>query len=163
VFLGGGRDNLVANNIFVDCPYALHLDNRALTWASHHVDTTMTDLLKAMPYQSDLWRRRYPKLVNILEDDPGAPTGNIFTRNIIVETGTTYIGGGWYDIHGGIWNYVERFDHNIFEDQDPRFVEPPPRSFRLRDDSPALKEGFKQIPFEKIGLLPSGSDTESGR
>jgi len=163
VFLGGGRDNLVENNIFIDCAYALHLDNRALTWASQHVDTTMTDLLKAMPYQSELWRQRYPKLVNILEDDPAAPKGNIFLRNIIVETGTTYIGGGWYDIHGGIWNYVEQFDHNIFEDEDPRFVEPPPRSYRLRDDSPALRDGFKQIPFDRIGPHPSGSHPESGR
>ena len=37
-------------------------------------------------------------------------------------------------------------------DQDAGFVETPPKSFRLRDDSPAYKLGFKTIPAEKIGI-----------
>ena len=31
--IGGGRDCLVKNNLFVDCKPALHIDARALGWA----------------------------------------------------------------------------------------------------------------------------------
>jgi hypothetical protein len=40
-------------------------------------------------------------------------------------------------------------------DADPLFHGPPPRTFRLQEDSPAYKLGFKPIPFEKIGLYES--------
>lgn len=32
IHLGGGRENLVENNLFVDCPHALHIDERGLGW-----------------------------------------------------------------------------------------------------------------------------------
>ena len=32
-FIGGGRDSIVENNIFVDCEPAVHVDARALGWA----------------------------------------------------------------------------------------------------------------------------------
>ena len=35
---------------------------------------------------------------------------------------------------------------------DPGLVEPEKGNFRLAEDSPALKLGFKPIPFDKIGL-----------
>ena len=47
-FLGGGRDCTVENNIFIDCRPALHIDARAMNWASYHVATTMTERLKAV-------------------------------------------------------------------------------------------------------------------
>ena len=31
-FIGGGRDNVIANNIFVECDTPVHLDNRGLRW-----------------------------------------------------------------------------------------------------------------------------------
>ena len=36
-FIGGGRDCTVADNVFVDCTRALHIDARAMNWASYHV------------------------------------------------------------------------------------------------------------------------------
>lgn len=142
-FIGGGRDCIVENNIFVDCNPALHIDARAMGWASYHVNTTMTKRLQAMPYKSELWRKRYPKLVNILEDEPAVPKGNIVARNI-------FQGGKWDDVHGQARPYVT-FEDN-FIDEDVHFVEKPPKSFQLRDDSPAYKLGFKRIPIAKIGL-----------
>ena len=142
-FIGGGRDCVVENNIFVDCEPALHIDARAMNWASYHVGTTMTDRLLEMPYKDQLWSSRYPELVNILDDEPAAPKGNIITRNIS-------IGGKWDGIYKDARSYVTLKDNLI--DQDPGFVESPPKSFQLRDDSPAYKMGFKPIPVEKIGL-----------
>jgi hypothetical protein len=142
-FIGGGRDCIVENNIFVDCNPALHIDARAMGWASYHVGTTMTDRLNDMPYKNELWSKRYPKLVNILEDEPAAPKGNYVACNISV-------GGKWDGVHNQARPYVT-FEDNMI-DQDPGFVGTPPESFQLRDDSPAYKMGFKPIPVDKIGL-----------
>ncbi|MHC4241292.1 MAG: right-handed parallel beta-helix repeat-containing protein [Planctomycetota bacterium] len=143
-FIGGGRDCLVENNIFVDCRPALHIDARAMTWASYHVGTTMTERLKAMPYMSELWRKRYPRLINILEDEPAAPKGNIVRRNICS-------GGKWLELHGVDKNIVTWKDNLI--DKEPGFVNAGSMNFQLKDDSGAYKLGFKRIPVEKIGLL----------
>jgi len=141
-FIGGGRDNTIENNVFVDCRPAVHVDARALGWASYHVGTTMKERLLAMPYQQSPWRERYPKLVNILDDDPAAPKGNVIARNIRV-------GGQWEDIEDAARPLV-RLESNLL-DQDPRFVDPAHGSFQLRPDSPALRLGFRRIPIEKIG------------
>lgn len=141
-FIGGGRDNVVENNIFVDCDPALHIDARALGWARDIVPTTMRDNLLAMPYRQPPWSERYPALVNILDDEPAVPKGNVVARNIF-----------W----GGRWDWIEEaarplttFQDNMIN-EDPGFVNPARVDFRLRDDSPAYKRGFKRIPIEKIG------------
>lgn len=144
-FIGGGRDCLVENNIFVDCRPALHIDARAMNWASYHVNTTMTERLKAIPYKSKLWRKRYPRLVNILEDEPAAPKGNIVRRNICS-------GGRWLELHSGADKNVVTWEDNL-KDPQPGFVDKANMNFQLRDDSKAYKLGFKRIPMEKIGLL----------
>ena len=41
---------------------------------------------------------------------------------------------------------------NIVIDSDPGFVDIEHGNFNLKEDSPAWKLGFKQIPLEKIGL-----------
>ena len=142
-FIGGGRDCTVENNIFVDCVPSVHVDDRAMNWASYHVDTTMTDRLKDIPYKNDTWAERYPRLVDILEDEPAAPKGNLVIRNISV-------GGSWDGIRDGAKPYVEVKGNLI--DEDPRFVSSPPDSFVLADDSAAFELGFIPIPYEKIGL-----------
>jgi len=145
-FIGGGRDCTIENNLFVDCRPALHIDARAMGWASDHVATTMTTRLRAMPATSELWRRRYPELQGILDDEPAAPKGNVVARNVSW-------GGWWDDVTSKARPYVTFQDNSI--ERDPLFTGDPPKTFRLRDDSPAYKIGFKPIPFEKIGLYES--------
>jgi len=143
-FIGGGRDNRVENNIFVNCRNAMHMDARALGWASYHVNTTMKERLKAMPYKSEIWRKHYPKLVNILNDEPAVPKGNVVRRNI-------FVGEDWNDINETAREYVVLKDNLINED--PNFEGSPPENFQLREDSPAYKLGFKPIPVEEIGIV----------
>lgn len=142
-FIGGGRDCTVENNIFVDCQPALHVDARAMGWAKDSVNTTMTQRLKAMPYTSPLWHERYPKLMAILQDEPAAPKGNIIARNISW-------GGRWDEVENKARSYLTFSDNCV--DQDPLFQGSTPKTFRLQENSPAYKVGFKPIPFEKIGL-----------
>ncbi len=143
-FIGGGRDCRVENNIFVDCRPALHIDARAKGWAGYHVDTTMTDRLKAMPYQSELWTKRYPQLVTILEEEPAAPKGNIVARNISS-------GGRWDGVYKDARPYVT-FSDNL-QSEDVVLEGATVQEFRLKDASSANKIGFQPIPFAKIGLI----------
>jgi hypothetical protein len=140
--IGGGRDNSITGNIFVDCRPALHVDARAMGWASYHVDTTMTDRLNAMPYQSELWAERYPDLVDILDDDPAAPKGNLIARNII-------IGDGWDGIYDQAQPFVEMTDNLV--NVEGVLADPEGGDYRLAEESPAREIGFEPIPYEGIG------------
>ncbi len=147
-FIGGGRDNVVENNIFVECQPSVHVDARGLNWMRDTVegDGIMPQRLKDVPYQDALWRARYPQLANILNDEPGAPKGNTVARNISM-------GGKWLELEKAAEPLV-RFEDNLVND-DPRFVDAAHLNFQLRKDSPAWKLGFKPIPIELIGVYKS--------
>jgi hypothetical protein len=144
-FIGGGRDNLVEDNIFVDCESSVHVDARGMGWMKYHVESggTLPNRLKAVPYKQPPWSEKYPKLVNILDDSPGEPRGNIVRRNIS-------FGGKWLDVEKKAMPLI-KFEDNLV-DKDPHFVDAKHQDFRLRPGSPAFALGFKQIPIEKIGL-----------
>lgn len=144
VFIGGGRDCIVENNLFVECEPSLRIDARAMSWSSDNANGIMRTRLNAMPYRSDLWRTRYPELATILDNDPAAPKGNVVTRNVS-------FGGRWEEIEDVARPYVTMTDNLV--DKDPLFEEKPPNSFRLCSNSPAYEIGFKPIPFERIGLV----------
>ncbi len=149
-FIGGGRDNLVENNLFVDCNPSVHVDARGVGWMRETVDTTLPERLEAMPYRESPWKDRYPELLTILEDEPGLPQGNIVRRNISW-------GGKWLDAEDKAKPLIV-LEKNLV-DQDPLFEGAPRASdgnildFRLMPSSPAWKQGFEPIPLEKIGLL----------
>ncbi|MDP6506918.1 MAG: hypothetical protein QF886_25050, partial [Planctomycetota bacterium] len=124
------------------CEPATHVDARAMGWAGYHVDTTMKERLDAMPYQNSLWQSRYPKLIDIWEDEPASPKGNIIARNICV-------GGKWDEFVNDIVHLIS-FDSNLI-DEDPHFIDAENRNYQLADDSPAWELGFQRIPVEQIG------------
>ena len=146
VFIGGGCDNTMENNVFVDCTPAMHIDARGLGWQKKATDdpkATLRKGLAAMPYKNALWSKRYPNLPNILNDDPGTPKRNRVVRNISV-------GGKWDDIDRRTRKH--QVVENNLVDRDPHFVNAAAGDFRLKKDSPAWTLGFVAIPLEKIGL-----------
>ncbi|MCC6444225.1 MAG: right-handed parallel beta-helix repeat-containing protein [Armatimonadetes bacterium] len=148
VMIGGGRDNTVENNIFVECSPSIHVDARGLGWASFWFDgrdSTLMDGLKAIHYKQPPYSARYPELPGILEDEPAVPKGNKIIRNISA-------GGKWIDLYDNLTDKTILLKNNL-TDGDPGFVDASIQDFRLKKDSPAWKLGFKAIPVEKIGLL----------
>lgn len=142
-FIGGGRDCTVENNLFVDCEPALHVDARALNWASYHVGTTMKDRLEAMPYREPAWLARYPQLQGLWADEPGAPKGNIIRRNVCQ-------GGTWDGVRDDARPYVLLGENLVAADVG--LVGQPPHEFRLQESAAAFDMGFVRIPLEEIGL-----------
>lgn len=151
-FIGGGRDITYENNLFVDCPKALHIDARALGWAASTVPTTMMDRLKAMPYESDVWKERYPRLPNILNEEYAAPEGNLIARNIL-------IGDNWNDINKVAAPYIELKDNITDTDLDinNRDEVTAQKTPRATDFEVVMPQGFefKPLPKEKMGLYES--------
>ncbi|MHC4542759.1 MAG: right-handed parallel beta-helix repeat-containing protein [Planctomycetota bacterium] len=97
VFIGGGRDNIVKNNVFVECEPAVHVDARGLGWASKHIARgggwRMYEKLRDVNFSRPPYSVRYPELAVILEGDPAVPKGNVIERNLC-------FGGRWLDLQG---------------------------------------------------------------
>lgn len=146
VMIGGGRDNTVENNVFIECSPAIHVDARGLGWAKNYFDgttTTLFDRFRDVNADRPPYSTRYPRLATLLEDEPAVPKGNVIARNI-------HTGGKWLDLHGMQGGWVT-FQDNLTEG-DAGFVNAEARDFRLRPDSPAFRLGFTPIPVETIGL-----------
>lgn len=141
MFIGGGRDNLVDNNVFVECDKAIHIDARGINWASYSLDE-MRRLLERVPYRSRAWSTRYPELRGILADTPGMPKGNTVRRNIVWK-------GTAMDVEPAAQPWT-RVEDNLF-DADPRFIDPSRLDFNLRPDSPARRLGIAPIIRSRIG------------
>ncbi len=143
--LGGGRDIVSTNNVFVDCPRAIALDARAIGWAAFSMPDVIAGL-ESMPYREEPWASRYPELVNILDDEPALPKGNVIARNIACR-------GGGIRIEEGAKPGL-RMENNL-DHEDPRFADESQADWRLRPDSPARTLGIDSLPFEQIGLRVS--------
>jgi hypothetical protein len=147
IVIGGGRDNIVENNIFVDCTPSVHVDARAMGWAKSHVDSWVRELKEKKTHLGiDLLKPpyidRYPAVGTLTTGSPYAPEGNVIARNI-------HWGGRWKDIEASAMPML-RIEGNLLG-KDPHFVDAPRLNFQLRDDSPAYALGFQRIPIEQIG------------
>jgi hypothetical protein len=141
-FIGGGRYNTVENNIFVECNPSVHIDARGLGWAADN-EEKQRELIQHYPYQSEPWSSKYPSLVNVLEDEPMVPKGNVVARNICWN-------GSWDEVEDKARPHV-KFEDNLVG-VDPLFVDENQENFSLRKESPAFDRGFKPIPFDEIGI-----------
>ncbi len=147
VLVGGGRDNTVANNIFVECHPAIYFDARGLTWASFWFDgrdPSQLEALKAVPYNKPPYSVEYPKLANLWHDEPALPKGNSILHNVCY-------GGRWLELIDGVSEKIITMEGNYIG-LEPGFVDLAHKNFQLHEDSPAYRLGFKRIPLEKIGL-----------
>jgi hypothetical protein len=144
-FIGGGRDNTIENNIFVECDPAVHVDNRGMNTEADYFESLSWKWLEEINYTEPPYSERYPQLLTIVDDEPRIPKGNRVIRNICV-------GGRWLNIFEGYTDENVLFADNLI-DKDPRFVAPEQEDFRLSGDSPAWALGFQLIPIQEIGLV----------
>jgi Right handed beta helix region len=148
IMVGGGRDNTIENNLFVDCSPSIHIDQRGKSWASKYFvpdgEWHIFEHLKAVPYNKEPYLK-YPHLASVMEEDPSSARYNRVLNNIHVGKGK------WIDWLDGMSEKTVEVKGNYTEG-DPGFVNLAGHDYRLRPDSPALKTGFQPIPFARIGL-----------
>ena len=83
ILIGGGRDNVITNNMFIKCGRAFSLDPRGLGWCEG-VGEFATRELNGLNYRQPPWSVKYPELLNLLEDEPLASKGNVMARKYLL-------------------------------------------------------------------------------
>ena len=86
VQIGGGRDNLVESNAFLESQRsAVLFDNRGEHKHKAMVETgELNTKLNAMPFRQPPWSTRYPTLATLPEDRIGVPLGNVVRNNLLL-------------------------------------------------------------------------------
>ncbi len=141
VFMHGGHDNWVENNVFIECKTAF----RQAPWNNAHWRETVeaedwqNKLLGEVDITQPPYINRYPELEGFMECR-GRPRCNYASNNILVKCPQA-IRGTW--LLGP--NYVTDFD--------PGFVNWGKEDFGLREDSEVWRmlPGFRPIAFDQIG------------
>ena len=85
VLLGGGRDNTIQGNIFIDLPIGIHVDARGPRGITLDKPGSWNLPAKCeqVGYLSPLWRERYPRLAEVMDQNPLMPLGNSIRNNIL--------------------------------------------------------------------------------
>jgi hypothetical protein len=164
VFMSGGRDNLVENNVFVSSTPAIHLDARGLTWQREETQAPEGRFRKglaAVPYDKPPYSSRYPGLANILQDEPGRPKRNLAKNNVVID-GKPFN----FDANAETGMVIDR----LFTERDVEFVAGPtlaarvrPLDFRLAPASGALARGFSPLPLAEMECTAAGWGLSQGR
>ena len=173
-FIGGGRNNRIENNVFVDCNPSAHVDARGLGWAAYYFDGTYNVLFERMDkmaYDKPPYSERYPYLPGLIDDEPATPKHNRIARNISV-------GGAFLELYDDLDLSVVEVRNNVIAGRvtgiETRDDQAPPEQLLkngnvitegdagvggadtgelvVADSSPAWALGFEPIPFDKIGL-----------
>jgi hypothetical protein len=140
VQIHGGKENVVDNNLFIDCQYALSFS----PWGADRWKSFLSSegVVKAMTQDVDIsqppYRDRYPALAHLAEN----PDVNMVWRNLV------YHCGGFLTRDRGIQDLMD----NYVTSEDPGFVDLEHGNFQLKPDAPVYDRiGFQPIPFEEIG------------
>lgn len=159
IFVGGGRDNNVENNILEACGRAaFHVDNRTAGWG-WRPELYPGDMLE-LDYRSAPWARAYPALAAIPPPPSpevtqtshwAQPEGNVFSRNLGRRNRR------WIEGEDLITSYFSDFADNM-PDGDPRWVrEAEPRRGVRRGSALQSIRGWRAIPFDRIGAERGGA------
>ncbi|WP_159473626.1 right-handed parallel beta-helix repeat-containing protein [Dyadobacter sp. 3J3] len=147
VLIGGGQDISYKNNLFIDSPLGIHVDNRFQNWSKNSLDKdgVIDKRLKAVKFDQQPYSVRYPELVNYWKDNPAIPKRLVFDNNIFVRITTTRKGeDSWF-----IWS-----ENNKVSDVYPyNWKMMDSRHFIPDDTQLAVPEGWQVLPVEKIGIL----------
>jgi len=182
VFIGGGRDNIVRSNLFIDCFEGIYLDARGMTWKQWNTPGggwNLEEKAEAMDYRNPPWSTRYPKLAAIMDNMPKAPLGCVFSDNVMIDCGQ------WIYLDRNALSLLEQEDlvdniaiagnlivENAVESKDaklppqvqqqqrfvqnepPVFRDPVQKNFRFEKGTPLFEAAPEgfDLPFENIGI-----------
>jgi hypothetical protein len=154
VMIGGGRDNLVENNIIIDGSPAIHVDSRGKGWAKYYFDgsnNTLFERLAAVQPDKPPYSKHYPGLTSIPKEDPDLPVGNRIIKNISS-------GGKWVELLNKETKPLVFFEDNVI-DINKKYLLDKNGQISIQYKAFELPKGFQPIPFDKIGLKKNTATT----
>ncbi len=137
VQMNSGRDNLLDNNLFIDCRQAI-----SGGWYSQNsVWKMLRDGQKPADFYLDArYSARYPALLTMLDE----PAKNDIWRNIFFRCERPVTGNS---------AHLEMMENGIYTEDDPGFVNASRDDFRFKQKAPLFQRiGFRPIPIDEIGL-----------
>ena len=141
VQIHGGKDNIVENNLFLDCNAAVSFtpwgDRYTRAWTdqeSRDYKPTHKNCYEDVDITCDVWQKRYPELAKIAED----PDVNTVVRNWIVNCPEAFKRMGDMVIREG--NIEEKIEAATIES--------------LCEPDALKKVGLEPIPLDEIGPKP---------
>jgi len=143
VQIHGGKENVVDNNLFVECRHAISFS----PWGKDRWNSflarkeTVDALTRAVDISKPPYSTRYPALARLAEN----PDVNMVWRNLVVGCGDFLIRD----------RGQQELADNYLTSQDPGFADASKLNFQLKPDAPVLDRfGLRPIPFDQIGLYP---------
>ena len=142
VFIGGGRDNVVFNNMMINCGGFIFCDSRfAEGWTEIRVEP-----LKEHGYwRTDAWKEAFPELYNMDLEKAGVAAGNVFEGNLSYNSGSVNLSTIAVE-NGTVKN-------NYVTSSDPGFVDLANGNYTLKEDAEVYSKipDFMPIPFTRMG------------
>ena len=147
VMIGGGKDNHYYNNIFMNSPSAIHLDNRGNNWGKFMTlkGAVIDQRLNAVNYTQPPYSTAYPELVNYWNEGAEMALRNVFNGNLFVNVKNLLDG---QSSMGEFYNNWDTPNAN-----DPGFVDikDPIKGFKENAEVYKRIKDFPKLPFDKIG------------
>lgn len=148
--IGGGHDNHYKNNIFINSPIAIHIDNRMQNWGAEMVARggIIDQRLNTVRFQQPPYSEAYPKLAHYWDNNPTYPSGNVIEGNLFYRIGNLLSGRSEWG----------EFRNNWTTQDNPGFVDTKDPLKGFRPNAPIFGniKDFPQIPFNEIGCTLPG-------
>ena len=168
IHVGGGRDNVITNNIIVNPGNnALRFDDRAREgalengWFTHaYVDSgDMWEALYNSPWQSEAWQNAFPEYKNCTDDISKADSpdyipnpASTFKNNIIINKDLAY-----GEVYSSVWDFSDISENAIYNvgKCDKIFVDIDNGDYNIKDIDEIRKDApdFEEIPLDMIGRV----------
>ena len=168
IHIGGGRDNLVANNVVINSgSSAVYFDHRAREgalengWFTHaHIGSgDMWEALYSSPWQSKAWQEAFPEYKTMTDDVSKAdskdfiPNPSSTVKGNIIINKDAEIG----DISSDAMSFSDISENVIFSlgKLDSIFVDIEAGNYNVKDVEKIRESipGFEEIPLDKIGRI----------
>jgi hypothetical protein len=161
---GGGRDDIMVNNIVAHSGAGVSADRRCATWLANGTPNNvpgdswnLLEKLQNVGYQDEPWASRWPECAAIPNDwtaisSPPShwlePEGCELSRNVGFDN------GNWANGSAETFAAYAAIKDNL-DDVDPQFNDESALDLGLKPSSPAFGlPGFQEIPFSEIGVKP---------
>ena len=157
--VGGGRDNILRNNLLIDSNYFYRVDERVTRWDSDQYKV-LTDRYAAVPYTSSAWSK-YAHIANILEDQPTRAKYNNLEYNVRYNTTATFS----HPLDGFLTNGYNNVNNNPTVSATGFFTDYANGEFAPSSAASSINATaynyIKDIPFERMGFVVSGLKVNS--
>jgi hypothetical protein len=145
MFLHGAKDNLISNNVFIDCPIAIGFTDWADgRWKNYLKTSQLKDVLyKTVNINDSVYIKRYPNITKLSEN----ASVNTILNNVMVNCAESFVLNEKVKAKHNMGSNLEISNNQVFVDYNTE-------NFRLKPDAEVFQKlpEFKAIPFEKIGI-----------